>query len=149
MHVYDITGELENEPGKVGYWNIDDDPPDRPTRRHRCTAHVFDIHEDEKIMTIAYYNGGVRVVDLSGLAGISLGGTQLVGAGMKEIGFYRVDGARLVGGEDAVASTRRPATSTSTATTSTAASTSTRSTARRRSRRPAAAGSLPPRRSRG
>jgi hypothetical protein len=40
-------------------------------------------------MTIAYYNGGVRVVDLSGLAGISLGGAQLVGQGMREIGFYR------------------------------------------------------------
>ena len=40
-------------------------------------------------MTIAYYNGGVRVVDLSGLAGISLGGAQIAGQGMREIGFYR------------------------------------------------------------
>ena len=40
-------------------------------------------------MTIAYYNGGVRVVDLSGLEGISLGGVQLAGAGMKEIASFR------------------------------------------------------------
>ena len=54
---------------KVGYWNIDDVgfPTDAPTAR--CTAHVFDIHEDEQLMTVAYYNGGVRVVDLSGLDG--------------------------------------------------------------------------------
>jgi hypothetical protein len=44
-------------------------------------------------MTIAYYNGGVRVVDISGLTGISLGETQLQGDGMKEIGFYRTDNA--------------------------------------------------------
>jgi hypothetical protein len=39
-------------------------------------------------MTIAYYNGGVRVVDLSGLEGIGLGGVQVSG-GMKEIASYR------------------------------------------------------------
>jgi hypothetical protein len=89
VHVYETTGGLERSPEKVGYWNIDTvDTTDSPTGR--CTAHVFDIHEDEQIMTIAYYNGGVRVVDLSGLAGISLGGQQLAGAGMKEIGHYRI-----------------------------------------------------------
>jgi hypothetical protein len=90
VHVYETTGGLERSPEKVGYWNIDTvDTTDSPTGR--CTAHVFDIHEDEQIMTIAYYNGGVRVVDLSGLAGISLGGQQIAGAGMKEIGAYRIE----------------------------------------------------------
>ena len=46
-----------------------------------CTAHVFDIHEDEQIMTIAYYMGGVRVLDLSGLADLPIG----VGQGEEEI----------------------------------------------------------------
>jgi hypothetical protein len=88
VHVYDITGDNELNPVKVGYWNIDEiRPTTDPT--HSCTAHVFDIHEDAQVMTIAYYNGGVRVVDLSGLAGISLGGAQLAGQGMREIGFYR------------------------------------------------------------
>jgi hypothetical protein len=92
VHVYEISGGLEREPRKVGYWNIDDvrltDQVDG-----RCTAHVFDVHEEAQVMTIAYYNGGVRVVDLSGLTGLSLGGAQLTGAGMREIGFYRIEGA--------------------------------------------------------
>ena len=58
-----------------------------------CTAHVFRIHEREQLMTAAFYNGGVRVVDLSGLSGISLGSSQLVGEGMKEIGYYRTANA--------------------------------------------------------
>jgi hypothetical protein len=92
VHVFDVTGANELNPVKVGYWNIDEiRPTTDPT--HSCTAHVFDIHEDEQVMTIAYYNGGVRVVDISGLAGISLGGAQLSGQGMREIGFYRFENA--------------------------------------------------------
>jgi LVIVD repeat len=91
VHVFETTGAMERAPEKVGYWNIDTvDNTDAVDGR--CTAHVFDIHEDEKIMTIAYYNGGVRVVDLSGLTGISLAGQQVVGDGMKEIGHYRIQG---------------------------------------------------------
>ncbi len=92
VHVFDITGSNERSPVKVGYWNIDDvGPTADPT--NSCTAHVFDIHEREQVMTIAYYNGGVRVVDISGLTGISLGETQLSGEGMREIGYYRTDNA--------------------------------------------------------
>ena len=65
VHVYEISGGLERSPQKVGYWNIDDVGPTDGVEG-RCTAHVFDIHEAEQTMTIAYYNGGVRVVDLSG-----------------------------------------------------------------------------------
>jgi hypothetical protein len=89
VHVYDITGEREKSPVKVGYWNIDTVGATTDSAIGRCTAHVFDIHEAEQVMTIAYYNGGVRVVDLSGLEGISLGGVQLAGAGMKEVASYR------------------------------------------------------------
>jgi hypothetical protein len=92
FHVYEITGDLEKAPEKVGYWNIDDagfsgDP------EGTCTAHVFRIHEREQVMTAAFYNGGVRVIDISGLSGISLGSSQLVGEGMKEIGYYRMPDA--------------------------------------------------------
>jgi hypothetical protein len=85
VHVYDITGPLESAPVKVGYWNIDDL---RPTTGllHSCTAHVFQLHEEQAIMTIAFYNGGTRVVDLSGLVGVALGGN---GVGMQEIGSLR------------------------------------------------------------
>jgi hypothetical protein len=96
VHVYDITGSLELRPVKVGYWNIDEIRPatndktggviGEPSELSRCTAHVFEIHEDEAIMNIAFYNGGVRVVDISGLVGVALSGN---GIGMKEIGFFQ------------------------------------------------------------
>ena len=93
VHVYEITDSMETSPQKVGYWNIDDvratDSPD-----NSCTAHVFDIHEREQLMTIAYYNGGVHVVDISGLMGISLGNSTIAGGpGMREIGSYRTTNA--------------------------------------------------------
>ena len=100
VHVYDITGPLENAPVKVGYWNIDElretdsgisntgvsDPPFGAISMQSCTAHVFNIHQNQALMTIAFYNGGVRVVDLSNLVGVSLGGN---GLGMKQLGYYR------------------------------------------------------------
>jgi hypothetical protein len=91
VHVYDITGDKISNPEKVGYWNIDEArPTTEPTGT--CTAHVFQLHEDAQVMTIAYYNGGVRVVDYSDLAGISLGENN-PGGGMKQIGFYRLEDA--------------------------------------------------------
>jgi hypothetical protein len=95
VHVYDITGDLERNPQKVGYWNIDDVRPAFGSGvtgidpLGGCTAHVFRIYPEQNIMTIAYYNGGVRVVDLAGLAGISVGENQLVGDGMREIGHFQ------------------------------------------------------------
>ncbi|MDX1657887.1 MAG: hypothetical protein R3343_03615 [Nitriliruptorales bacterium] len=94
VHVYDITGDLEENPVKVGYWNIaeirkaDGDLFGVETAGGigRCTAHVFELHPDEQLMTIAYYNGGVRVVDISGLVGVALGEQ---GIGMKQVAFAR------------------------------------------------------------
>ena len=91
VHVYDITGDKVANPEKVGYWNIDEARP-TTSPAGTCTAHVFQLHEEAQVMTIAYYNGGVRVVDLSDLAGISLGANNPAG-GMKEIGYYRIDDA--------------------------------------------------------
>lgn len=85
VHVYDITGDLERNPQKVGYWNIAEFGPTAATLG-RCTAHVFELHPDEQIMLIAYYNAGVRVVDLSGLVGVALGEH---GVGMRELAFMR------------------------------------------------------------
>jgi hypothetical protein len=92
FHVYEVTGELENAPAKVGYWNIDD-AGFSGNAAGTCTAHVFRVHQEQQILTAAFYNGGVRVVDISGLDGISLGSSQLVGQGMKEIGHYRMPDA--------------------------------------------------------
>jgi len=96
FHVYDVTGERERAPVKVGYWNIDDAGPasNFPSNPNAtCTAHVFRIHERERLMTVAFYNGGVRVVDLSGLEGVSLGDSSVTGEGMREIAFHRMPDA--------------------------------------------------------
>jgi hypothetical protein len=85
VHVYDITGSNETHPVKVGTWNISDTGP-TDDGVGTCTAHVFELHEKSQLMTIAYYNGGVRVVDLSGLVGVAIGKS---GIGMKQLGFYR------------------------------------------------------------
>ncbi len=89
VHVYDVTGQLELAPVKVGFWNIPaEQTGPTPGGIMSCTAHVFQLHPDENLMTIAYYNGGVRVVDYSALVGVALGN---VGQGMKEVGWYRFD----------------------------------------------------------
>jgi hypothetical protein len=85
---YEVTGELERNPALVGYYNIDDVRP-TTTPDGTCTAHVFDIHERAQVMTIAWYNGGARVLDLSGLTGVTVGGTPISGEGVKEIGSAR------------------------------------------------------------
>ncbi len=103
FHIYDITGAKEHNPAKVGYWNIDDVRPTSSVT-NTCTAHVFDIHEDAELMTVAFYNGGVRVVDLSGLASggpsLSLGSTSLLGEGLREVGFFRFEDAAAGGASD-------------------------------------------------
>ncbi|CAN5249642.1 hypothetical protein BH23ACT9_BH23ACT9_37500 [soil metagenome] len=83
VHVYDITGERENTPVKVGFWNISTVMPTAVLGS--CTAHVFQLHEEAQLMTISFYNAGVRVVDISGLVGVALGNE---GVGMREIGFH-------------------------------------------------------------
>ncbi|MFP5310052.1 MAG: LVIVD repeat-containing protein [Actinomycetes bacterium] len=88
VHVWDITDETL--PVKVGYWNIDDvtstEPNDvvNPLELGSCTAHVFQLHEEEQLMTIAFYTQGVSVVDLSGLVGVALGAN---GVGMEEVAY--------------------------------------------------------------
>jgi hypothetical protein len=88
VHIYDITGDRENNPVKVGYWNIDDFTTTEAVGLGRCTAHVFELHEEEALMTIAFYGLGVSVVDLSSLVGLSLGGN---GTGLTEVAFAHFD----------------------------------------------------------
>ena len=48
FHVYEITGELEKAPEKVGYWNIDD-VSFSGNAEGTCTAHVFRVHQREQL----------------------------------------------------------------------------------------------------
>ena len=97
IHVYDITGELEQNPQKLGTWFIDDQgPSDGPTEI--CTSHVFRTYPDQQLMTIAWYSRGARVLDLSGLAEFQ--GTPATiafgdGVGIKEVGNYVFDDANV------------------------------------------------------
>jgi hypothetical protein len=88
LHVYDVTGPLEAAPVKVGYWNIADlrYPTAEGNIGAQCTMHVFQVHPEEGILVAAFYNGGVRVVDLSSVVGVALGGQ---GVGMREIAHAR------------------------------------------------------------
>jgi hypothetical protein len=74
MHIYDITGDNELNPmlNKVGTYFI---PEFRPAgtgsgqgESITCTAHVFDIIPEAEVITIAWYNAGVWVLDISDLA---------------------------------------------------------------------------------
>jgi hypothetical protein len=93
VHVYDITGELEKAPKKLGIWFIGETKPSTAT----CTAHVFRMHGDQGLFTIAWYDQGVRVVDVQGLADLATPAVPFVtsgnGNGIKEIGRYAFDDA--------------------------------------------------------
>lgn len=91
VHVYDITGELERDPAKLGTWFIGESKPSTAT----CTAHVFRMHGDQGLFTIAWYDQGVRVVDVQGLADLPVPAVPFVvsgdGSGIREIGRYTFD----------------------------------------------------------
>lgn len=88
LHLYDITGPLEKAPAKLGTWFI---PAVTVQDGSTCTSHVLRMYPAQKMMTIAWYSQGVRVLDISGLADLA-GNAGLIafgtGAGMKEIGHY-------------------------------------------------------------
>ncbi len=92
LHLYDITGDLETAPAKIGAWFA---PAFSLQDGSTCTSHVLRIYPRQKLMTIAWYAQGVRVIDLSGLAdaaadplanplSIAFGD----GVGMTEVGYY-------------------------------------------------------------
>ena len=102
LHVYDITGELEASPFKVGAFFI---PEVRATGDlDTCTAHVLDIQEVEQLISIAWYGAGVRVLDYSGLGelgpqGLSFGVPPFLGGsltpGITEVGHFRFPDSNL------------------------------------------------------
>ena len=60
-----------------------------------CTAHVFRMHSEQGMFTIAWYDQGVRVVDVAGLADLPTPTVPFVtsgnGNGFLEIGKYVFD----------------------------------------------------------
>jgi hypothetical protein len=89
VHIYDITDEAN--PKKMGIWYIAESRPSTAT----CTAHVFRMHGDQGLFTIAWYDQGVRVVDVQGLADVPVPAVPFVvsgdGQGIDEIGRFTFD----------------------------------------------------------
>jgi len=88
LHLYDVTGELEQAPEKIGTWFI---PTATVQDGATCTSHVLRVYPDQEMLTIAWYAQGVRVLDLSGLADFE--GSPLEvglgdGVGLREVGSY-------------------------------------------------------------
>ncbi len=93
LHVYDITGALEQTPRKLGTWFIGRVGPVEPGQV--CTSHVLRLYDDQALMTIAWYSQGARVIDVAGLADFEppagAGDAAVAygdGIGMTEIGTY-------------------------------------------------------------
>jgi hypothetical protein len=88
LHLYDITGELEKAPEKIGTWFI---PAATVQDGATCTSHVLRIYPDQEMLTIAWYAQGVRVLDMSGLADFEGSATSVGigdGVGLREVGSY-------------------------------------------------------------
>jgi hypothetical protein len=88
LHLYDITGQKERSPEKIGTWFI---PAVQPQDGATCTSHVLRVYPEQEMLTIAWYAQGVRVLDISGLADVE-GSPASVGigdgVGMREVGSY-------------------------------------------------------------
>ena len=88
LHVYDITGANETDPQKLGTWFI---PVIKPQDGTTCTSHVLRIYPAQRMLTIAWYGQGVRVLDISGLSTATGSPTTVAigdGVGMREVGHY-------------------------------------------------------------
>jgi hypothetical protein len=88
LHVYDITGAREQEPEKLGTWFI---PVIKPQDGTTCTSHVLRIYPRQRMLTIAWYGQGVRVLDISGLRSATGSASTIAvgkGVGMREVGHY-------------------------------------------------------------
>jgi hypothetical protein len=85
LHVYDIT--RESEPEKIGTWLI---PATTVQDGATCTSHVLRIYPRQKLVTIAWYAQGVRVIDIKGLATAQPSPVPALGEGigMREVGHY-------------------------------------------------------------
>ena len=93
LHVYDVTGALERTPRKLGTWFLGTVAPVQ--EGDVCTSHVLRMHDEQALLTIAWYSQGVRVLDIAGLADFEppagQGDAAVAfgdGIGMTEIGSY-------------------------------------------------------------
>jgi hypothetical protein len=85
MYFYDITGTGDARDVSLhGTYTIDDVTP----KGGMCTPHVFDLSPDGTKVAASWHYGGVRLLDITNSAGYTVGTTQRVGDGVREIGSY-------------------------------------------------------------
>jgi hypothetical protein len=97
IHVYDVTGPLENAPVKVGAFFIPDVRPAGTGGTNgtglTCTAHVIQPIPGTTLLSVAWYNAGVRILDYSGLGTLNGAGLQVGAAntsvtpGITQVGY--------------------------------------------------------------
>ena len=99
LHVWEVTGDMETQPVKVGAFftpeiTVLEGAPSGTGGLVTCTSHVFRIYEEQEKLVIGWFGAGVRVIDLSGLADVPVAVSagvlgESVGIGMAEVGFHR------------------------------------------------------------
>jgi hypothetical protein len=103
IHVFDITGPLELAPVKVGAFFIPDVrlTPADVGGVQTCTAHVIQPLPGTTLLVVAWYNGGVRILDYAGLAGLGPVGVSVgvqgatVTPGIQEVAHSRFANSSL------------------------------------------------------
>ena len=86
LYFYDITGTGDARDVSLhGSYVIDDAATAKPGF---CTPHVFDLSSDGTKVAASWHFGGVRLLDITKSAGVTIGTQQRVGEGVREIGSY-------------------------------------------------------------
>lgn len=106
LHIWDVTNEAT--PVKMGAYFMPDIAINEGANTGQsglvtsCTSHVFRLYPDQQIMTIGNMAGGVRVIDVSDLIGLSVGhmntSTGSI-AGMNDLGWWRFTGTDETGSD--------------------------------------------------
>ena len=105
LHVWDVTDETA--PVKVGVYFMPDVTVQEGANTGAgglvsCTSHVLRIYPEQRLMTIGNMAGGVRVLDLSTLVGLSAGTANTSTGevvGMRDLGWWRFTGGDETGSD--------------------------------------------------
>ena len=93
LFFYDITGTgADRDVSFHGSYVIDDPVIAEGNNVGQCTPHVFDLSSDGTKVAASWHSGGVRLLDITKTAGVTVGTQQRVGEGAREIASYNTTG---------------------------------------------------------
>lgn len=92
LYFYEFKADGPEHMKLIGTWNPGEigTPEGARTNAPVCTSHVFGISNDGTKIAASWHNAGVRVIDITDMAGHGVGAE---GDGAKEIGWYVSPGA--------------------------------------------------------